>query len=60
MKPWSGSIVKGPGSDQSSGVKYFDPCPPNTSMQALKTQALTQAYCPTAEIWKQDMLSNKT
>jgi hypothetical protein len=29
-------------------------------MQALKTQALTQAYCPTAEIWKQDMLSNKT
>ena len=28
------SIVWGPGSDRSAGVKYLDPCPPNTSTQA--------------------------
>jgi hypothetical protein len=42
-------------SEQSADIKYFDLCPPNTSMQSLLNQALTPVYCQPAEIWKWGM-----
>ena len=41
--------------EQSADIKYFDLCPPNTSMQSLLNQALTPVYCQPAEIWKWGM-----
>jgi hypothetical protein len=43
--------------EMSADIKYFDLCPPDTSMQSLLNQAMTPVYPQPAEIWKQDLIS---